>query len=82
MNLEQSLACHEDCNPLDTDADPRYFYGMNVDRDRRYIYFESSVHKGHYLAYVDDQLVLRKSEDPENDEDIYFRKTPAIVSAV
>ena len=75
VNLEQSLPC-QDRNPLDTDTDPRYFYGMNVDRNMSYIYFESSVHKGHYLAYVDDELKLRKSAAPENDVSIHFMKRP------
>jgi len=61
------------CQLLNTDSDPRYFYSQTR---RGYFFFESTLHKGHYLAVDENKLVLKKTDQPDIDDAVRFTLLP------
>lgn len=66
--------------PVPTDSDPRYFYKHETYEDDVFC-FESTLHKGHYLAVKNARPVLKPCDDPVHDPDVQFFICKAMCSA-
>jgi hypothetical protein len=63
---------------LPTDTDGRYFY-KHFSNEVVAFYFQSTVHKDYFLSVSSGSAELKKSANPDTDDDLHFHLRPVLV---